>query len=940
LGKGYPGGTNFNISGSGPGGGTPSQGGAGGGGHGGTGGTGSSFIPYPAGTGGGTYDSFESPGDFGSGGGGDHAGAGGGALRIAAAGGLRLDGTIEASGAAGTPSSDGAGGGGGGGSVNLCPTADLSGAGAVRAAGGAGGTGAFGVGGGGGGGRVCVPVSRFTGAIDVAGGPATPPAQPGQPGSANRIAAVASSTDAVVALTTFLPSMTVSAVSTGSAQAEAFTVASSSQFLVSVTPFYELEPSPIVFSTPAVLTFVFEPGGISTGTLAIYRFNGVAWDSGPVLNQELTILADGRVQLTGRLLTASLYGVFREQPDRSAPVSVARFMPPYFAAPDAVYVGTGPAIAFEASDPPLVTGEAGSGVARIETSVDGGPWTLYAGAFALASGRHVVAHRAVDQVGNVEAPRSVVVEVDPVAPSTLLLVNGSASASAVVVSTDVLALATADGGAGVLETLLAVDGSTRDAGGVFSLAAGTHSLVFGSIDRVGNQEPVSRVELRVLPFDAGAPTTTLTTSGGIAFDRFGRSYLTPDVVLSLSAADERSAVEATFVSLDGSAFFPYASSFSLAEGTHTISFYSVDAAGNSEGPRSAVFDVSQFALNAVSAGGVGTPDTVSGGSVLIGDLALNGPFSAFGNASIRGGVSAPSIALNGNATITGTRTLIARPAHPSPFDLAAALAGASASDRSPTIGGHLQNGFLKLSGGTRLSLSTGSYVLNGIELSGNSVLSVSGKVGLFVRGPISLSGGARVNDSSGADSEDLVVFSDSNAPITLTGNSRFGAYVYAPNASTSLSALLAGHLFTASIDAHGGGALASGRTVPGSGKVVAAGRADDAVLAATDDSFAFRDLYAFPNPANAGRSPTIRLQVGQADAVELRIYDVSGELVHGAQLTSARVVDDGGGKGPQVTYDYEWNTGGIGSGIYLYAVTAHRSGQTDIRKAQKLAVVK
>ncbi|MBI2081106.1 MAG: helix-turn-helix domain-containing protein, partial [candidate division NC10 bacterium] len=57
---------------------------------------------------------------------------------------------------------------------------------------------------------------------------------------------------------------------------------------------------------------------------------------------------------------------------------------------------------------------------------------------------------------------------------------------------------------------------------------------------------------------------------------------------------------------------------------------------------------------------------------------------------------------------------------------------------------------------------------------------------------------------------------------------------------------------------------------------------------AADPAFAFRDLYAFPNPARRRERPTIRLQAGLADSVTVRIYDVSGQLVHSADFGGPR----------------------------------------------------
>lgn len=113
-----------------------------------------------------------------------------------------------------------------------------------------------------------------------------------------------------------------------------------------------------------------------------------------------------------------------------------------------------------------------------------------------------------------------------------------------------------------------------------------------------------------------------------------------------------------------------------------------------------------------------------------------------------------------------------------------------------------------------------------------------------------------------------------------------------------------------------------------------------APTAVADAGFFFRELYAFPNPSRQGETVTIRTQVGLADSVAIKIYDVSGQLLHSASPAAPKILDDGNGKGVQYTYDYSWDVSGIGSGVYLYAITAKRIGHPDIRKTGKAAVLK
>lgn len=119
-----------------------------------------------------------------------------------------------------------------------------------------------------------------------------------------------------------------------------------------------------------------------------------------------------------------------------------------------------------------------------------------------------------------------------------------------------------------------------------------------------------------------------------------------------------------------------------------------------------------------------------------------------------------------------------------------------------------------------------------------------------------------------------------------------------------------------------------------------AGRPPLPAASGVHPSFAFRDFYVFPNPSRRGEMVTVRLQVGVADAVDVNIYDISGRLVHSGSFPSPRILDDGNGKGPQYTYDYPWDIGDVGSGVYIYAVTARKSGEPDIRRIGKGAVIK
>ncbi len=103
-------------------------------------------------------------------------------------------------------------------------------------------------------------------------------------------------------------------------------------------------------------------------------------------------------------------------------------------------------------------------------------------------------------------------------------------------------------------------------------------------------------------------------------------------------------------------------------------------------------------------------------------------------------------------------------------------------------------------------------------------------------------------------------------------------------------------------------------------------------------AFHLGETYAYPNPARKGAKPTVHVEAGIADSVELRFYDLAGDLLHRAELRAApQAIDDG--QGPEYAYEYAW-TGDIPSGTYLCAVTARKSGEQDLHRTIKLAVVR
>ncbi len=215
--------------------------------------------------------------------------------------------------------------------------------------------------------------------------------------------------------------------------------------------------------------------------------------------------------------------------DSAPPASTVAFGTPFYAASDGtVYVATGTPIRVSAADPALPTGQPGSGVARIELSIDGSAFAASSGAMTLAEGAHTLAYRAIDAVGNVEATHSLVVRADATTPQTSVsvgqpsvsVVGGVLISSRTPLSFTALDPLGAGVASGVNRTLYAIDGdSFAVSAGSFTLSGsdGAHILAFYSIDQVGNAEAVKTFAYQL---DTTPPAAALlspnSTQAGIA----------------------------------------------------------------------------------------------------------------------------------------------------------------------------------------------------------------------------------------------------------------------------------------------------------------------------------------------------------------------------------------------------------------------------------------
>lgn len=107
------------------------------------------------------------------------------------------------------------------------------------------------------------------------------------------------------------------------------------------------------------------------------------------------------------------------------------------------------------------------------------------------------------------------------------------------------------------------------------------------------------------PHDTTPPVTTINLTGTMA----GGVYITP-VTATLTATDDMSGVNYTMYMIDAGAWTTYTAPFVIStQGAHTISYYSVDKAGNIETTKTTTFTI-QYPIQITIKGGFGITATI------------------------------------------------------------------------------------------------------------------------------------------------------------------------------------------------------------------------------------------------------------------------------------------------------------------------------------------
>jgi hypothetical protein len=288
-------------------------------------------------------------------------------------------------------------------------------------------------------------------------------------------------------------------------------------------------------------------------------------------SQRIDVFADGsapttEMKVTGGTLTQSVIGGTS-----------------YSAARDSV------AFTLEAVD-------TGAGVREILVSVDGQPAKAYIKPiYFLQEGPHKINYQAVDNVGNLEALKTLNIYTVSNAPRTVATPSGTIVNTGGInfARTDTkLKLEAGDSPVGLEKIEYRLEEETVFKPYTEAIRfekSGNFDIVFRSVDRVGNREPTRNFRLVVSQVP---PKTKIDTAQPLV-QRDGITYSPSPNVVTLNVDNHGVGVEQTMVSVNDSPFMAYSGPINLTNDkkVYKITFKSVDKLGNEEPAQTVTYHI-------------------------------------------------------------------------------------------------------------------------------------------------------------------------------------------------------------------------------------------------------------------------------------------------------------------------------------------------------------
>lgn len=205
-----------------------------------------------------------------------------------------------------------------------------------------------------------------------------------------------------------------------------------------------------------------------------------------------------------------------------------------------------------------------AGVEKTFYSVNGSPFTEGTNVVITEDGVNIIEFYSVDKAGNTEAVKTAQVNIDKSAPETISNADSEWHQEFAV------ELTAADDKSTVAKTFYSINGSEFAEGNSFTVGQdGINEISFYSINKAGGKEEVKTAEVKI---DRTAPVTESNESA---------DWL-KEAVVELTATDDKSGVDKTFYSVNGSEFVEGTTINVTEAGVNEVSYYSTDKVGNKE----------------------------------------------------------------------------------------------------------------------------------------------------------------------------------------------------------------------------------------------------------------------------------------------------------------------------------------------------------------------
>ncbi|MCB1196571.1 hypothetical protein KDK77_10340, partial [bacterium] len=209
-----------------------------------------------------------------------------------------------------------------------------------------------------------------------------------------------------------------------------------------------------------------------------------------------------------------------------------------------------------------------SGVKETRLKVNSDPVQIANQLTFTASGEFLIEYYSVDNAGNAETPRQILVRIDKIKP----VATDNFSANGQWVNSNIsISLNASDGHSGVQDIFFKVDSQTAQAGNTVSITApGEHTVEYWAVDFAGN---VGDSTFLVAKLDKNPPQTQ---------DNYDGQPILGNITIALSASDDLSGVAATKYRINNGTIIQGTSIVIAVPGDYIIQYRSEDNAGNIE----------------------------------------------------------------------------------------------------------------------------------------------------------------------------------------------------------------------------------------------------------------------------------------------------------------------------------------------------------------------